>query len=346
MEKQLEEILSDFDREEIKYCLMRNFNKKQLESSHDIDILVDSYSFPKIKSLLLARGFKQIFSAPTPNHEVFLNLINNRFINLDLHVGGVPRDGILLLSSEDIIKRRIKLKNFYVPSEEDYTLCLLLHCIVDKKKFKEFYKKEVMKVLAGNNFNHKYLEASLKKNYPLTFKRFLDNLNNRNFNKLLEMRNYILFERALLYPRGLLGFAQIYAKRLFKILNPFWQGPLVVFSGKLGETEPYIQTLRESLENGALRVYYFKFDSKNTNISTIRDILKIFLFRKLGFIVILSNPTQFLSSVSTISYRSGTKRLVIDKEIDLRKLKNTSPEINSFFFPKGIEHLTKAFWFL
>ena len=68
------------------------------------------------------------------------------------------------------------------------------------------------------------------------------------------MRPLIITERYMLYPLGLLNTFVIYTKRILKVLNPFWMGPLIVFIGPEGggkTSNSY--SLVERLHNSAIR---------------------------------------------------------------------------------------------
>lgn len=254
--KILESLFEAINIESLSYCLVRNFKSTELGQSPDIDFLLEKKSYKKFKSVLTKMGFKQIFSGPFPGHAVFIkdNPETNGFINIDLHIDGLIRDGLLYLPAKNMISRRKKSNNYFIPSNEDYVIGLIMHCIIDKKKFKKEYKKEVIINLERKTFNKSYFEKEINNLLPIQGSKLLNYLKKRNFDKIVKMRSFIIIERFFLFPKGLLNMFYINSKRFFKIINPFWNGELIVFLGpEGGGKSSNSKLLRDNLKKSAIR---------------------------------------------------------------------------------------------
>lgn len=251
-----EKIIDEFNAKSLPYCLIRNFTKHEIKQSADIDFLIRRQDYKKFESILMKQGFVQIFSGPFPGHSVFIrdNPAEGNFINIDLHVDGIARDGMLYLPITGLIERREKYRNYYALSKEDRIIALALHSIIDKGIFKESYMKDIASNIKSKSFNKVYLMHRIREIHPLIGKTLYISLINLDFDTLLKMRYMIIAERLILYPKGLINMLSINSKRILKVFNPFWNGALVVFIGPEGGGKSYnSKLLNTNLIRSAIR---------------------------------------------------------------------------------------------
>jgi len=144
-------ILEDFNKSGLDYCVLRNYEflideSKDVEG--DIDILISSEDFNKIDGVMRSHGFfAGRYNNLTKHLGYFRLTLTNKGKNLaiDFHLDGLSFNGVTYLHSNNILSRRKKIDFFYVPSDEDYFIELLIHSILDKKEFKEKYIIELRK---------------------------------------------------------------------------------------------------------------------------------------------------------------------------------------------------------
>lgn len=133
---EIKEILQEFDKQNINYCILRNFDS--LTKDDEIDILVDNKK--KIKPILKKMKFKK-------GAEYFQYLSFKREIWMDFKIGYLPYRGFSYKSATEILRNRRKVDGVWVMSKEDEFVHLILHSILDKRKFKEKYKERIKNLL-------------------------------------------------------------------------------------------------------------------------------------------------------------------------------------------------------
>lgn len=232
----------------VDYCLLRK--------NGDIDILTSKKDFKKTRRLLKKLNFRQTFKGPFPGHAVFIKFIRKetRFLVIDLHVGGLTRDGILYLPAEPILKRKLKKSDYFVPGKKDLQESLALHRIIDKKSL-----------------------------HP-------------------EKKLAILISSIIKDPPSIFRYISIQAKRVFKVLNPFYFGPLVVLIGPDAAGKSSIaKRVAEVLGTGGLIARTVYFGWRGSVIPGTYQAMKLDekLAKKVDF-----NPTinKVRSAVITISF--------------------------------------------
>ncbi|MFW5890646.1 MAG: FkbM family methyltransferase, partial [bacterium] len=176
----VKEILRDFEKKGINYCILRNYN--HLDSDKEVDILINDKK--KVISLLMKQGFKV-----GANYGNYLTMKKKGFW-FDFKVGGLVYQGFLYKSADKLLKTKIKKKGFWTLSPLEEVIHLLLHCIIDKGFFKEEYKKQIESLL--NVVNKKDLFNELYKNLSNNGKKLYCYLMEKNYHSMIGLRGKLL----------------------------------------------------------------------------------------------------------------------------------------------------------
>lgn len=144
----IKQVLTDLNNNKIKYCVLRNYGflleKKATlaQSEKSVDLVLANKDYVKFHQILLNHGFiKRKKPSYALKHVPYFSLEGTETISFDVQLGGVHWNDLCYLSENYILRNRIKKSFFYVPSEEDTFIMLLVHSILGKRYFKPEYKK-------------------------------------------------------------------------------------------------------------------------------------------------------------------------------------------------------------
>jgi len=255
VEEIVESVLDDFNRNNVEYCVLRNYEfllDVHARQERDVDILVTDRDLDKVDKILRRHGFTGGKRGCTTNHISYqrevVKLKNEvRKIGFDLHINGLAYNGVFYLSALNILSRRKHLKAasgtfFYVPSDEDYFLELLLHSVLDKGKFKEKYLA-ILNRVKFEKLDIAYVERTLSELFgKYLSSRILEFSLNRQYESILKMKWAMvtaLCQRNLantfILIRNLLRIRRInltnIARGILRFLNPFYKAPMISFVG-------------------------------------------------------------------------------------------------------------------
>src|SRR3989344_4139100 len=146
--EEYKKIFSAFDQQAIRYCVLRNF--EFLYDSNffweGLDTVIAKDDYEKTRSILLQQGFSQRKPQFSLQHKAFFKLVNGVKVSFDIQVGGVYWNDLRYMG-ESIIANRIRKDFFYVPSDNDTFLMLLVHSILGKRGFKPKYQQIISSLL-------------------------------------------------------------------------------------------------------------------------------------------------------------------------------------------------------
>ena len=98
-----------------------------------------------------------------------------------MQIGGVYWNDMKYLSDKQLITNRKKYSFFYIPSDQDTFVMLLVHSILGKRYFKPKYQKILSSLEINKEFAFKELKRIFNKKIA---KRLLILVKNKKFNKI------------------------------------------------------------------------------------------------------------------------------------------------------------------
>ncbi len=144
----IKQALTDLNSEGVNYCILRNYGfllekkAKLAHSEKSVDLVLANKDYAKFHQVLLNRGFiKRKKPSYALKHVPYFRFEGTEAISFDVQIGGVHWNDLCYLSENYIIKNRIKKSFFYIPSDEDTFIMLLVHSILGKRYFKPEYKE-------------------------------------------------------------------------------------------------------------------------------------------------------------------------------------------------------------
>ncbi|MDO8510930.1 MAG: nucleotidyltransferase family protein [Nanoarchaeota archaeon] len=141
-------IFSEFEQQGIRYCALRNF-EFLYDVNHaweGLDIVIGKDDYEKARAILQQQGFIQRKPQFSLQHKAFFKLVNGIKVSFDVQVGGVHWNDMRYMD-ESIIADRMRKDFFYVPSDNDTFLMLLVHSILGKRRFKPKYQEILSSLL-------------------------------------------------------------------------------------------------------------------------------------------------------------------------------------------------------
>lgn len=161
----IKQIFEEFEKQDAKYCVLRNYEGLQgeEESIEGLDTVVAHQDFAKVDGILNRFGFtkrKQQFSM---RHKAYFKLVNLKKVSFDIQVGGVYWNDMQYLN-EKILHDRVRKSFFYVPSDNDTFVMLLVHSILGKRHFKAKYREILSSLQVDEMYVKKDLARIFSKN--------------------------------------------------------------------------------------------------------------------------------------------------------------------------------------
>ncbi|MCZ7573795.1 MAG: hypothetical protein M5U01_35025 [Ardenticatenaceae bacterium] len=159
-------ILEDLEREQIRYCLLRDFHDlDRLAADGDVDLLVQHSHFAPLCGLLTQRGFVHL---PTLGHEphhffVAYDEKSDRWLKFDVVTEvtyGRPIRALRTALAEGCLRNRRRCGPIFGLTPEDELVTLLLHCVLDKANVAAARRRR-LEVLRHEVTNEHYLTTLL-----------------------------------------------------------------------------------------------------------------------------------------------------------------------------------------
>jgi len=198
------EILKEFSKSGINFCILRNY--EDFSSENDIDILISKEDVSKVHPI--AQKFKLRKGIDLGNYLSY----KNEEVWLDLKVGGVPYNGFVFGSSEELLSKKRKFEDFYVLEPEIEFIHLILHSIIDKGSYKEKYMKR-LENLRGV-VDHKRILNILQRKFGDIGERLFFLVISENYEKSLLLKKKIF--RKLLNLKNLPNYIAIKAIKILR----------------------------------------------------------------------------------------------------------------------------------
>lgn len=155
MIEQLRTLLEEWNRQQIRYALIRNYEfllDPQEPPGFDLDIVIAEEDLPKVESLLFYQGFIKYPPQFSLRHRGFGKYFPEmgKKIGLDIQVGGIHWNDIPYLTAAQVLPRCVQKGFFYTLSDEDEWVMYICHSLLGKRYFKEKYKQKIGELLKKN----------------------------------------------------------------------------------------------------------------------------------------------------------------------------------------------------
>jgi hypothetical protein len=176
----IENILRDFEKKGVRYCILRNYDK--LGREKDVDLLVEKNV--KINDIMNKYGLKLRYS-----YGYFMSYKGNG-LWFDFKVDALSYHGIKYKNfSETKVKNH---KHVYILKEEDELIHIILHCIMHKGVFYVQYKEKIKELLKIANCEVVVNELISK--FPKNGKYLFDLVKSSRYDEAILLRNKLLKE--------------------------------------------------------------------------------------------------------------------------------------------------------
>lgn len=182
LREEIRKIIEEFKKENIEFCVLRNYEK--LENQKDLDILIKDRK--NLRKVMKKFGFRKRSSyGPYTSYK-------RKDIWLDFKVGCIAYNGFCFENAKFILNRKKLYKYYYIPKEEDELIHLILHPILFKKYFKEKYKTKIEILL--KKINKKKVVAKMEDNFPNNGKKLFFLIENKEYEKALKLRKKLFLQ--------------------------------------------------------------------------------------------------------------------------------------------------------
>ncbi len=189
------DVIKEFNREEVKYCVLRNheflFDDDQPLETH-LDMVIDQDDMKKAG--LILQKFKAIkyppqFSKVHQGQGIFLSKEKIK-VGFDIQNGGIHWNDLVYLTAEQVMKGRKKEGDIYLPGDEDALIMYICHSILGKRRFKEKYKK-ILNDLTKKDLDWDYIQKNMQRIFNQKIAAQLINWVNQGNFKAIEKRVYL-----------------------------------------------------------------------------------------------------------------------------------------------------------
>lgn len=142
------------------------------------------------ETVLFSHGFSKRGYKYSQRHHAYFKLLEREIVSFDIQIGGVCLGDAIYLSEEDILGHRVKNSFFYVPSDNDTWIMLVIHSLIGKEYFKEEYKKVITS--PHKNIDQHYAISKLETVFTLSAAKDVYRLvSERKFEALLRRRRQL-----------------------------------------------------------------------------------------------------------------------------------------------------------
>lgn len=220
---EVKKVLNCLEYNNLDYVILRNFdflNQGISYSGKDVDICVQKKDSQNLNYLFKQLGFIKYPINPFSNHDGYIKFIPSelKLLFFHVHYDGVTGINLQYLPFNVVNNNKIKLNGVYVTSNENLFLVILLHSILDKKRFRHDYIEQLKYLLSSTDLDLVYIESILSTIFSNDIsKKIIFLLNNHNFSQLeVESKN--------IYNNFLNNYSNLYFN-LFKVyvLGGIWK---------------------------------------------------------------------------------------------------------------------------
>ena len=236
--QQIKEILLELDKQDISYCLLRNYNflveKRELlsPSERSIDLVVSRKDFPFFDRILRKHNFLTRKPSFSRKHHAYFRIQDLECISFDVQVGGVHWNDMCYLDETYLLQNRVQKSFFCVPSDNDMVVMLLVHSILGKRYFKSEYQNIISSLIPDTN--KEYILERLSESFNRKIgRKIFDSALKGNFAAILQRKYYYLSYFILKSSSNTITFTTLFFRWIQwkKFLKPY---PLIAVIGPDG----------------------------------------------------------------------------------------------------------------
>ncbi|MFQ6113381.1 MAG: hypothetical protein ACE5NG_04730, partial [bacterium] len=160
MHRLLLDVFQALNKAQIRYCLLRGFDELATSAANqEIDLLVDSKHLTLLERTVARYGFVTLPSWGQGPHHFFVayDKENGTWLKLDVVtdlVYGKPVRFLHIDLADDCLSKRYLHGPTYVLSLEDEFITLLLHCLLDKGRFRTEHRTRLKSLLDEASGGH------------------------------------------------------------------------------------------------------------------------------------------------------------------------------------------------
>ena len=261
--QEVKKVLADFEKRKVNYALLRNYEfllDSAAEKGFDLDMVISRDDLVTASEILSDHGFVKYPKQFSLAHRGFGKYFSSDKIKFgfDIQLGGIHWNDLTYLSAERIMEHRKKKNGLYTLSDEDAFIMYVCHSLLGKRKFKEKYKQELMR-LNGIDLDFNHINENLSRIFNGKIARdILTQVKAGNFSSLEKKSLWYAAYYVLHKPRNMLPFIKLFFRwlRWLRIGRSY---PLISFigpdgSGKSTAAEHLVEVLKENRRD-ALLVY-------------------------------------------------------------------------------------------
>jgi len=259
---QYKQILTLLSKENIRYCVLRNFSFLEEERNpatsveRSVDLAVHSVDYARFHQIVTQSGFLRRKDQFSLKHKAYFKVIGKEMVSFDVQVGGVYWNDMGYLG-DDIFERRVHHTYFSVLSVEDSVVMYILHSILGKRYFKQKYREVLVSLLLQVNSEVVISQLSLVFNRSIA-EWLYRKVSERKFTYILRWKYFLILRFILCSPRHVVTSFFLFGRwiRWKKCCTAY---PLISVIGPDGAGKStLIKSLEEQLKryNRKVRVIY------------------------------------------------------------------------------------------
>ncbi len=254
----VKQVLQQLEQEHITYCVLRNYDfllegrEPSTLSERSVDLCVSQRDFPRFDALMAQMGYQKRKQQFSRKHVAYFRLYDLHPVSFDVQPGGVHWNDMRYMGEEDILGSRVRRSYFYVPSDRDTVVMLLLHSILGKRRFKLEYQQKIAALWKEVDKNHVQDKLSnvLSANAAQEIMKLVEQ---NNFDAII-IRKSKYIALFLSSPRRLAKFIPLTFRWLYG--KKFWKAaPLISIIGPDGAGKStLVSSLQEYLQQHGRKV--------------------------------------------------------------------------------------------
>jgi len=139
------EVLQMLDKDEIPYCLLRNYQFLLGGNiGSDVDLAIRQKDRKRTRDILSQAGFYQTKNHSKRKHSFFKGFVGGGIVKLDVAWGGSEYNGLPTVDIDRLLSNCRRLNGCWIPSEEDYFVQIVFHGAIKKNGYRESYEQDIL----------------------------------------------------------------------------------------------------------------------------------------------------------------------------------------------------------